>query len=91
MPNPLAKMVSRMPAACPTNANRASFRIPSTSQSGPPIIIATVNPQKAVPAIQPICSLVSENWVSRPPMMSPRIAKLIAVTTNAMQLAINKR
>jgi len=46
-----------------------------------------VKPQKAGAAISPSCSLVSEKAVSKSPMMLARIAKLIAVTTRAMQEA----
>lgn len=62
---------------------------PSTSHIGPPNIIVSVKPQKAVPLIQPICSLVSPNSDRQMPIASPRKARLIAVTIKAMQLAQN--
>ncbi len=64
---------------------------PSASQSGPPKTMASVKPQKAVPLIQPTCSLVRPNSVTQWPEASPRRAKLMAVTINATQLAENKR
>ena len=53
--------------------------------------IAKVKPQKAVPLIQPSCSL--ERWNSEPHEAAalPRRAKLMAVTIRAMQLARKRR
>ena len=64
---------------------------PSTSQSGPPKIIASVKPQNAVPSIQPSCSLLRWKAVAQGPIAAPRSAKLMAVTTSATRLAANRR
>ena len=53
--------------------------------------MAKVKPQNAVPLIQPTCSLVNPNSSVHEPMAAPRMAKLMAVTIKAKQLALNKR
>ena len=82
-----AKIVSRMPATCPTSAIQTMRPMPIASQSGPPKIIASVKPQKAVLLIQPACSLVRPNSAVQLDMAPPRMAKLMAVTIKARQLA----
>ena len=61
--------------------------MPIASQSGPPNTIASVKPQNAVLLIQPTCSLVRPNSAVQLPIAAPRMAKLIAVTMSARQLA----
>src|SRR5215218_9305141 len=48
-------------------------------------------PQNAAPAIQPRLVLFSAKICSKSPMMSPRIAKDMAVAMRATQLARNRR
>ena len=62
-------------------------RRPMASTSGPPNIMASVKPQKAVKPIQPTCSLVRWNSVVQAPIADARRMKLMAVTISATQLA----
>src|SRR5688500_11644376 len=87
----VANTVSKTPAICPTAASFSSRPIPSRSHSVPPNRIDSPKPQNAAPLIQPNWILSSPNSSSNSPMMSPRMAKDIAVASRAMQLATNRR
>jgi hypothetical protein len=87
--NPVAIIVSIIPTTWQKKAIEIILPIPIISTSGPPNTIARVNPQKAVPTIQPTSVCVRLNSVAHAWTNDPLVAKANAVTTNATQLALN--
>jgi len=86
---PPANIVTTMPVTCVAKATTSIDFSPMKSTIAPPMMTDNANPQKAIPVIQPTLVLSSANSVPHVPRMSPRTAKVIAVATSAMQLAMN--
>src|SRR6186713_1045524 len=81
-------MVSTHPVIWPKKARVYIARRPMISQRGPPMNIARVNPQKAADATWP--NWGGDSWKTSPSSVKrlALMAKVNAVTTNAMEHAV---
>ena len=79
-------IVKITPEQCARQASRMISPMPSRSQNWPATKIERTKPQNPALAIQPRCSCVSWNCSPKSPMISPRIANVRPLTTNARQL-----
>src|SRR5260370_38940538 len=84
-----ANSTSSTPPMYPTLETMCRAFIPTASMIKALMKIATVNPQKAGPQINPICSLVKWNAALNDDSTSPRMAKTMDVVSSDRQLVTN--